>query len=170
MTRFIIQTRNGPTNGRGQAAGFDLKVAPVGFCWPAFFLGPLWLINQGAWAIATADAGFLVLINLMSDMIRPGLWPLLVSLLFAERLFIGFESFDAVRAHWAAKGFVQAFPAKGDDEEEALARWLATQKPAPVPAPKPPAAKTPGATHHLFPLSGLMGKLAQSKSTLGKKS
>jgi hypothetical protein len=176
MARFIIQTRTGQTRtgqtrNRAQASpGLDLQITPVGFCWPAFILGPLWLLNQGAWAIAIADAGFLALIQLLADMIRPGLWPLLVTILLAERLFIGFESFDALRAHWAAKGFVQTYPANGDDEEEAIARWLITQRPAAPSAPKSPPPRAPGASNSLFPLSGLMGKWAQSKSSPGLKS
>jgi hypothetical protein len=165
MARFIIQTR-------AQTSGLDFKIAPVGFSWAAFFLGPLWLINQGAWAAAIADAGFLVLINLLAEMVRPGLWPLLMTLWVAERLFIGFEAFDALRAHWTAQGFVQKHLALGQDEEEALARWLAAQKPiqaAPQSAAKPPSPKAPSPSNGLFPLSGLMGKWAPSKSPLGQK-
>jgi hypothetical protein len=105
-------------------------------------------------------------------MIRPGLWPLLITLGLAERLFIGFEGFDALRAHWSAQGFVQKHLAVGTDEEEALARWLAAQKPiqpAGQSAGKPPAPKVQSAPNSLFPLGGLMGKLAQSKSPLGQK-
>ena len=173
MARFIIQSRERQTSDRAPAkSGLEFKIAPIGFCWPALFLGPLWLINQGAWAIAIADAGFLILINLLADMVRPGLWPLLLTLFLAERFFIGFEAFDALRAHWSAKGFVQKHLALGDDEEEALARWLAAKKPtqaAAQSAPNSPAPKAPPASTHLFPLSGLMGKWAQSKSFLGLK-
>jgi hypothetical protein len=175
MARFTIQTRIAIRAKADQA----LQIAPIGFCWAAFFLGPLWLINRGAWAAAIADAGFLVLIDLLVDMIRPGLWPLLVSLLVAERLFIGFEGFDALRANWTSKGFVQMHLASGHDEEETLARWLVGQRPIPAsqsggqsgpqPTLKSPVPKAPNASNSLFPLSGLMGKLAQSKSFFGLK-
>jgi hypothetical protein len=144
---FVVQLRpKGPKAARGTSGlpdARDLALNPDGFSWGAFWLGPLWLANQGAFAAAIADLAALLLLVDLSATAGPLLANFALCALIGQRLFFGFEAHDAVRSARQARGFVDVARLVARDEDEALALFLATRAMRTDTAAAPSPAKTP---------------------------
>ena len=161
MTQFTIQQRSGPKERLNPVA--DLSVIKDGFSWGAFFLGPLWFLNQGAWAVCFVDlAASVIFWNLAAYSDDPTRFftGLGVSGFVATRIFFGFEGFDAIRDHMRSQGFVLVARTSGTDDEAALLVYMTQMPHLPnVDAKKPESALFPsGALAQAFGMRSRFGK------------
>ncbi|WP_036282678.1 DUF2628 domain-containing protein [Methylocystis sp. ATCC 49242] len=89
-----------------------------GFSWPAFFLGPFWLLWRRAWIAAAAWTALLTVIGLVA-------WKLKISrdamswLGLSLAVWLGLEGERIVAWALARRGYVETDVVVGDDEEEA---------------------------------------------------
>ena len=104
-------------------AGSDLVLIKEGFCWPAFFLGPLWALWHRLWlaalvllvaALALGWAGMLLRLD--------GLSQGAVSVGFAA--IVGFVANDLRRRRLARRHFTHAAVISGAGREAAEGRFL----------------------------------------------
>jgi hypothetical protein len=144
---FVVQLRPKGSKAANSARGLpdarDLAINPDGFSWGAFWLGPLWLANQGAFAAAIADLAALLLLLDLSATAGPLLANFALCALIGQRLFFGFEAQDAVRSARQTRGFMDVARLVARDEDEALARFLAARAMPTDKAAAPSSAKTP---------------------------
>lgn len=114
--------------GRGAAAAQRIAVVKDGFCWPALFIAPFWLIYHRMWLVLlgylAASIAFEALsMQLGLDSFAAGLAGLLFALYFA------LEANNLRRWHLGRKGYVLRAVATGrtraECERRFFAGWLA---------------------------------------------
>jgi hypothetical protein len=101
----------------------DATAIKEGFCWPAFFFGPLWALWHRMWFAALGLLAVLVLAELAADLI--GADPLSASAItLGVMTLVGFVANDARGQTLRARGWRQAGIAAGRDREGALLRFF----------------------------------------------
>lgn len=118
MRVFTIHLRR-----RGLDPDRDIVLVKEGFCWPAFFLGPLWALWHRMWWTAAGLLALTLGVGLAAERLLadPDL-SAVVSLALAAG--IGFVANDLRRRDLAARGFDEAGLATGRDADSALHRYL----------------------------------------------
>ena len=124
---------------RAQAA----RLVKEGFSWPAFFLGPLWLLWHRLWRPLV-----IVMVVLLATGTAPPLVQSLVSL--AVSLILGFEGNGLLRAGLERRGWREVAVIAAHDRDEAELRLAAmlTDEHGPAdgrPTPPPAAPDAPAA-------------------------
>jgi len=154
MTLFTVHI---PVEARDpQEIADRIRVIPEKASLPAFLLGPVWLVAQGAYLAVGAWVGMVV--ALVGAMVLLGLAPAgLAAIMLLIQVFIGVEGYQMVRAAASRGRFtcVDVVNARDAEEAESLAlrRLIAAQQPARPAAPiYRPANDLPGIG--LFPGAG----------------
>jgi len=154
MTLFTVHI---PVEARDpQEIADKIRVIPEKASLPAFLLGPIWLVAQGAYLAVGAWVGMVV--ALVGAMVLLGLAPAgLAAIMLLIQIFIGVEGHQMVRAAASRGRFtcVDVVNARDAEEAESLAlrRLIAAQQPARPAAPSyRPANDLPGIG--LFPGAG----------------
>jgi hypothetical protein len=154
MTLFTVHI---PVEARDpQEIADKIRVIPEKASLPAFLLGPIWLVAQGAYLAVGAWVGMVV--ALVGAMVLLGLAPAgLAAIMLLIQIFIGVEGHQMVRAAASRGRFtcVDVVNARDAEEAESLAlrRLIAAQQPARPAAPiYRPANDLPGIG--LFPGAG----------------
>ena len=154
MTLFTVHI---PVEARDpQEIADKIRVIPEKASLPAFLLGPIWLVAQGAYLAVGAWVGMVV--ALVGAMVLLGLAPAgLAAIMLLIQIFIGVEGHQMVRAAASRGRFtcVDVVNARDAEEAESLAlrRLMAAQQPARPAAPiYRPANDLPGIG--LFPGAG----------------
>ena len=154
MTLFTVHI---PVEARDpQEIADKIRVIPEKASLPAFLLGPIWLVAQGAYLAVGAWVGMVV--ALVGAMVLLGLAPAgLAAIMLLIQVFIGVEGHQMVRAAASRGRFtcVDVVNARDAEEAESLAlrRLIAAQQPARPAAPiYRPANDLPGIG--LFPGAG----------------
>jgi hypothetical protein len=154
MTLFTVHI---PVEARDpQEIADRIRVIPEKASLPAFLLGPIWLVAQGAWlAVGVWVVAMTVLVGavLVLGIAPPGL----AAVVLLIQVFIGVEGHQMVRVAASRGRFkcVDVVNARDAEEaqSEALRRLLAAQQPARPAAPiYRPANDLPGIG--LFPGAG----------------
>ncbi len=97
-----------------------------GFCWPAFFFGPLWALWHRMWFAALGLLAGLVLVKIVVDLI--GADPVSTgAITLGVMTLVGFGANDARGQALRAHGWRQAGIAAGRDREGALLRFFDAQ-------------------------------------------
>jgi hypothetical protein len=167
MTRYTVHQRKRATDRIDLID--DIVVLKDGYSWGAFWLGPLWLFNQGAFAAGFVD---LLVSLLFADLMLADsgfISTLGLGGLMATRIFFGFEGYDALRDLWQGRGYPMVARLQAETIDEANTIFL-VQRPhqsTRTPHPPQPISGVPkaGSTAGLFPASAL----ARAYGNLGQK-
>jgi hypothetical protein len=147
--------------GHGAAAAQRIVFVKDGFCWPALFVAPLWLIYHRMWLVLLGYLAASIVLEALATGLGPESFAAgLPGLLFA--LYFALEANNLRRWHLSRKGYALRAVTAGRDRAECerrfFAGWLADEDdeaapyvPPPSPAPVPP---TGGGVIGLFPEPG----------------
>lgn len=101
----------------------DALVIKEGFCWPAFFFGPLWALWHRMWFTCLGLFAVWILMAIAGGLLRPdALTDTAVSL--AVALIVGYGANDWRRAAVAARGWRMEGLAAAADRDAALRRFF----------------------------------------------
>ena len=165
MTRYTVQQRKRATDRIDLID--DIVVLKDGYSWGAFWLGPLWFFNQGAFAAGFVD---LLVSLLFADLMLADsgfISALGLGGLIATRIFFGFEGYDALRDLWQGRGYPMVARLQAENIDEANTIFLVQrphQSTRPAHPPQPIGMPKSVSTAGLFPASALArayGSLAQ---------
>ncbi len=104
----------------------DAAAIKEGFCWPAFFFGPLWALWHRMWFAALGLFALLVLVEIAGVLV--GADPLSAgAVTLGIMTVVGFVANDVRAQTLRARGWREAGIAAGRDGEAALLRFFDAQ-------------------------------------------
>jgi hypothetical protein len=130
-----------PSAGGGAEAA-DAAFVREGFCWPAFFFGPFWLLARGLWLSAALwCAAILILLNLVAaGALSSGAG---LALAFLLQIFLGLEANRLIENKLWRRGYNLAEIVAAPDLEEAEMVFYRRLDPQAETAPQRIAAAQP---------------------------
>lgn len=118
MRVFTVHARIG-----GYDPDRDIVLVKEGFCWPAFFFGPLWALWHRLWQIAAILLVCQLALGAVVETVA-GQGPLEAVLGLAFATLVGFVANDARRWTLERRDFTMTSVVVGRDAETALHRFL----------------------------------------------
>lgn len=152
---MTVYTVHAPPHAAGSEEDvLSFAFVKEGFCWPALFFAPVWLVARGLWLVLLGYILVVVALSLL-DRFVPGPYGTVGSVLFG--FLFALEANELRRWTLGRRGWRLLGVAVANRRDEAERRFFQDWLDAPRPAPSRAAAPRPAPALPLRPDEGVLG-------------